>query len=541
MSPVRSFRAVAAIAVTALGSAAGAEPFTLGGDPRVDPDRFRVTTFATGLNFPYAMAELPDGSLLVGTGSAGSYFNTTGQLIRLADHDRDGVADAQQTLYSGFSGGVTEVSILGDLVITTSSQAGGGAERISFLRMGDSLDDPLTFLDAMSFTIPRPWLHTTFAHAVRPAPDESGDYELYFNLGSRTNATLTTDTATTTGLLSATLNGDSIYRVTLRDDGEDVTLSNPVQIATGLRNAAGIEFHPETGDLYFEDNGIDGLVNPNEPHSADELNVIPAAQLGATVLDFGFPDSYIEYRTGNVIGGQGIQPLVAIQPIPDPITGDEAEGPAQIAFAPPHFPAGMNSGVFIGMHGKFSQGGLANEENALVFIDLDTLEYFHFIGVDEPAVGHLDGLLATSDSLFLADLSPPGPLTGTNTGIIYQIRAIPLTGDMNGDGVLDAFDVAPFELALADLAAYQAAYPGLDPLERGDITGDGALDAFDVAPFEALLAGVPTPEPGAAMLLGIGAMMLMGKRRRQGPGAMPGAMPTPARFARGEPSRSVGM
>ena len=57
----------------------------------------------------------------------------------------------------------------------------------------------------------------------------------------------------------------------------NVTASNLTQIASGLRNPAGFAFHPKTGDFYFEDNGIDGLSNPNEPLSADELNVIPAA------------------------------------------------------------------------------------------------------------------------------------------------------------------------------------------------------------------------------------------------------------------------
>src|SRR5438046_1978725 len=44
--------------------AAGAAPFTVAG-PGVNPNDFRVTTFASGLDFPLGMAILSDGSLLV--------------------------------------------------------------------------------------------------------------------------------------------------------------------------------------------------------------------------------------------------------------------------------------------------------------------------------------------------------------------------------------------------------------------------------------------------------------------------------------------
>ncbi len=104
--------------------------------------------------------------------------------------------------------------------------------------------------------------------------------------------------------------------------------------------------------------------------------------------------------------------------------------------------------------------------------------------------------------------------TGAYTLTIEEVSAAVL-GDMNGDGVLDAFDVAPFELALADAAAYAAAYPNLDPVEQGDFDGSGALDAFDVAPFEAALAGaggMSVPEPASLYLLAAGMGVLLRRR-----------------------------
>jgi hypothetical protein len=106
------------------------------------------------------------------------------------------------------------------------------------------------------------------------------------------------------------------------------------------------------------------------------------------------------------------------------LTGEESEGPNDIAFAPPGFPDGLNSGIFVGFHGRFNAGGLANEENPLVYVDLTTTNYFHFIGNQEANIGHLDGLLATDDSLFIADLSSNGSLsTGSGRGVIYQIQS----------------------------------------------------------------------------------------------------------------------
>jgi hypothetical protein len=62
------------------------------------------------------------------------------------------------------------------------------------------------------------------------------------------------------------------------------------------------------------------------------------------------------------------------------------------------------------------------------------------------------------------------------------------TGDVNCDGLINAFDIDPFVLALTDAAAYEAAYPDCD-ISRADINGDGLINAFDIDPFVQLLIG----------------------------------------------------
>ncbi|MGD8453560.1 MAG: PEP-CTERM sorting domain-containing protein [Phycisphaerae bacterium] len=80
-------------------------------------------------------------------------------------------------------------------------------------------------------------------------------------------------------------------------------------------------------------------------------------------------------------------------------------------------------------------------------------------------------------------LCPAGPLMG------FLMYLPPLDmGDMNCDGEVNNFDIAPFVLAVTNPEGYAEAYPGCDII-NGDITGDGIVNNFDISPFVGLLAG----------------------------------------------------
>lgn len=395
--------------------------------PGINPADFHVTTFATGLHFPLSMQMLSDGSLLVGTSNptGGSFFASVGELVRLVDANGDGVADGPGTiLYTGLPGEISSMRIAGKLVFVTSAQT--GSERITVLRLGAHPGDKLTLVGSLNFAFPSPWEHVSFGIGLRPTPKGTANqWDVFFNVGSQYNVELSSQSVGLSGLISGTLRGESIYRVTVTDLGTGVHVTGLRLIATGLRNAAGIAFHPVTGDLYCEDNGMDTPSNPIEAFSVDELNRIPAAQIGVTAPNFGYPFDYIQYRTGRRIGGGGVQPIVVFQPIPDPWTGSESEGAVELAFSPTKFPPALSNGIFVGFHGQYASAGIANEENPVVFYNIKTGHYFNFIGNKEPNLGHPDGLLATTDSLFLSDFSVTGGEGKNDTGAIYLFKYAP--------------------------------------------------------------------------------------------------------------------
>ena len=421
------FSCVAGFVFSVLSISSLSAQFAVGGDARVKPEDFQITTFADGLNYPVGMVELDDGSILVAVSNGDAFFgSTTGQFIRLVDADDDGVAEDRLVILDGVpGGGLSGLRRAGDMLVATGQ---GRGKPIMIYRLGTESSDAPTELGRLFIDYNQDWLHPHSALEIRRAPGQENTYELFFHLGSKVNFASTTATLTMTSTigLEGPLAGDAIHRVTFVDDGESINGTELLQIATGVRSAAGYAFHPATGDLYFEDNGIDGLQQAIEAHSADEINVIPFDQIGGEIDYFGFPDNYTAYRTGEFVGAQGIPSLLAFTPLPEPQDGAESEGPNDIAFAPPGFPPGLNKGLFVGFHGQFSRGGTSNEENPLVYADLETGEYFHFIGVDESGVGHLDGLLATQNKLFAADISPGGGFnaSASNSGVIYQIRYI---------------------------------------------------------------------------------------------------------------------
>ena len=439
MSVLRSITLFAIQALTFASFVHGAAP-VIAARPGIKPEAFRITTFATNLFFPYGMARLPDNSLLVGTSrprtDSDGYFASRGELLRLTDANGDGVADAPpqrlvvQSLPHGedqpgtniaLPGILVDVRVVDRLVVVVSAEFGN--EQILFLQLGAGPDFPLTLLGHLRLAFP--WVHhQTYGLLVRPSPSPAGPgrYDVVFNVGALYNRQLHMIRIPISGLATLEAHDASLYRMTVTLDAStsSISVSELRQIAQGVRNAAGLAFDPGSGELWFADNGIDPA--PEVIKSADELNFLRLSEAAAVPPHFGYPDEFVELDSGITNGLSSVQPVMVFREV----EGDgESEGPAQMTWAPPQFPAGLNLGVFIGFHGDYDQWGAENRENAVVYADPATGQFLHFLRPNQPDVGHLDGLLATEDSLFLADL------TGTNSlntyhagGVIYQIKHI---------------------------------------------------------------------------------------------------------------------
>lgn len=139
------------------------------------------------------------------------------------------------------------------------------------LRKSVSPGSPLTLAGRIGINYPGSWYHPNSALCLRKTPGRTNRHDLLFQLGSDSNFAVTTRTAglTNDNIPGATgvLAGDAAFMLTIVDNGVNVTATNLTQIAAGLRNAAGFAFHPTTGDLCLQDNGIDGLVIANTVRS----------------------------------------------------------------------------------------------------------------------------------------------------------------------------------------------------------------------------------------------------------------------------------
>lgn len=418
-----------------------------------DVERFVITRFASDLGFPTSLCPLADGSILVATteGDANhSPFGTTdSHLVRLSDADADGVSDGSGILAT-LPGFVTSLRRIGDLVIALSSGRVGQPPTISFWRIGSASSDPLQEVGRLTLLFPADYAatgggaHTSYALAVRYSQNLAGTIELYFNIGSlQDNASTDPDLEvglSATGNLD-TVGGkmppDSIQRVLITENGEKLEVGAPVTIATGVRNAAGLDFDAQ-GNLYFEDNGFskDPATNTevqDVSFSSDELNYVSASELGSVAPDFGFAESYTRYTTGEIVNAKPKfrNPVVSFLPI----DGEKSEGAVEISMAPIGFPGDYIGRVFTSFFGKFGVGSANNDENPVVMTDPSTGSYSHFI--NSRILGNPSGLLATPNALYLADMSRLGILRGSillpgasqpapadQAGVIYKVSPL---------------------------------------------------------------------------------------------------------------------
>ncbi len=386
----------------------GAADPQLGTNPAI-PANMHVTPFVTGLTMPYGLVELPDGSILAATG-IGPYSFGGYQIVRITQ--TNGVANAPTVVFTGGPNPPTGLTNVGNLVAVASGTNTGS--EIVVMRAG--VGGAMTEVGRLTFDYPIGfWNHDSHNLTMRAVPGQPDTYQLAFSVGSEMNDGPTTSgTVGISGMANAQLNANSIYSMTFSVNGTTPTVSVVTQLATGLRNPFALGFN-SAGDLYFGENGID-LNGSNTPVSTDYFGII--ANGTPNVLDFGFPNTYYDPQTGQMIGpGAGItQPFMKFLPQ----NGMSTQGVGGLAIAPIGFPTGLNNGVFFGFYGKHTDG-LNNNLGGVVYVDITTGQYFDFIPNAQDGFDHPMSFLATGDALYFADLSTVGDEGIEGSGTIFRV------------------------------------------------------------------------------------------------------------------------
>ena len=186
------------------------------------PDGFDIDVYAEGVINARGMDQSPNGTLFVGSRSEGAVY-------ALKDLDGDFHADTMFVIDEDLKLPVGVAFHKGDLYVSAVSKI-YKYENIE-ARLGEEIE-PVIIYDDYPTETHHGWKYIAFG------PDD----KLYVPVGAPCNI----------------CESDEIYSSITRINPDGTGLEI---IAHGVRNTVGFDWHPETGELYFTDNGRDMLGN----------------------------------------------------------------------------------------------------------------------------------------------------------------------------------------------------------------------------------------------------------------------------------------
>jgi glucose/arabinose dehydrogenase len=179
-------------------------------------------------------------------------------------------------------------------------------------------------------------------------------------------------------------------------------------VARGIRNSVGFDWHPRTNELFFTDNGSDGL---GDDIPADELNHVTRAG-----QHFGFP----WYG-----GGRTRTPEFSVDPLPDGLTAPAIEFAAHTASLGIHFyrgrmfPPAYRHDAFVAQHGSWNRSSKIGYRIMRVRFD----DRGKAIGKEVFAAGWLDGRRTYGRPVDITELADGSLLVSDDAqGAIYRIN-----------------------------------------------------------------------------------------------------------------------
>lgn len=232
---------------------------------------FYIQTVVDGLEFPWGMAFLPDGTILI-TEREGDLRLVRGGV--LVDEPVNGTPE----VFEVWQGGLMDIELHpayeenGWLYISYSKIGEGGTQTALMRAKFDADQHSLT--DQEDIYVGTPFTNSQFHFGSRIAFDPDG--YLFLTIGDRGDMGSAQDLNSSNGSL-----------IRLYDDGT-IPQDNPFVgrdgldeiFAYGLRNIQGMDVHPETGLIW---------TNLHGPRGGDELNVHdkPGANYGWPVITYG--------------------------------------------------------------------------------------------------------------------------------------------------------------------------------------------------------------------------------------------------------------
>ena len=270
------------------------------------PDGFKIDVFADDVENARSLCLSPNGTLFVGTRGKGSVY-------ALVDSDKDGRSDKKYVLMEDgkMPNGVAFKD--GDLYVAEVSRI------LKFTDIENKLDNPGTpevVYDKYPTETHHGWKYIAFG------PDD----RLYVPVGAPCNICESEDKV----FASIT---------SIKSDGTDMRIEQE-----GVRNTVGFDWDPQTGELWFTDNGRDWL-GDDSPECELNRNNNKKGHFGYPYCHQGdIPDP--EFGEGKNCSDYE-SPVVKLGPHTAPLGMEFYSGA--------NFPAGYKESIYVSRHGSWNR------------------------------------------------------------------------------------------------------------------------------------------------------------------------------------------
>jgi glucose/arabinose dehydrogenase len=289
------------------------------------PPGFRIDLFAENVKSARSMALGQNGTVFVGTRY--DEKGATGKVYAIVDQNKDGKADKVLTIAQGLNVPNGVAFHQGNLYVAEISRI------LRFPKIEENLNNPPKSIVVNDQYPKNRWHGWKF---IRFGPDN----KLYVPVGAPCN------TCEKKQAVYA-----SITRI--NPDGSQLEI-----FARGIRNTVGFDWHPETKELWFTENGRDEMGDDIPP---EEVNYAPKAG-----LHFGFPYVY----------GKALQDKTYKSPMPinefQPAAIELQAHTAALGmrfYTGTSFPKEYKNQIFVAQHGSWNRSKPVGYKVSLIKLD----------------------------------------------------------------------------------------------------------------------------------------------------------------------------